>query len=66
MANPLYNQIQGSQSNNAMIQNLMQFKKNFTGDPQQMVQNLINSGKISQAQLDQYVKQANDIYKMMK
>lgn len=62
MANELFNQLGGMQSN-PMLQRLMQFKQNFSGNPQQMVQNLINSGKISQSQVNQYAQQANEIYK---
>lgn len=62
MANDLFNQLGGMQSN-PMLQRLMQFKQNFSGNPQQMVQNLINSGKISQSQVNQYAQQANEIYK---
>lgn len=68
MPNQLYNQLNnnGTFQGNPMINRLLQFKKTFTGNPQQMVQNLINSGRISQAQVDQYARQANEIYKMMK
>ena len=62
MANELFNQLGGMQSN-PMLQRLMQFKQNFSGNPQQIVQNLINSGKISQSQVNQYAQQANEIYK---
>lgn len=62
MANELFNQLGGMHSN-PMLQKLMQFKQNFSGNPQQMVQNLINSGKISQSQVNQYAQQANEIYK---
>lgn len=66
MPNPLYQQLGQPQGNNPMLQRLLQFKKTFTGNPQQMVQNLLNSGRITQAQLNQYAKQANELYKMMK
>ena len=62
MANPLYNQLNGT-SSNPMLQRLMQFKKMINGDPQQIVQNMISSGRISQAQVNQYAQQANEIYK---
>ena len=64
--NPLYQQLQGASGANPLLQRIMQFKNTFTGDPKQMVQSLINSGKVSQTQLNQYVQQANEIYKMMK
>lgn len=66
MPNPLYQQLGQPQDNNPMLQKLLQFKKTFTGNPQQMVQNLLNSGRITQDQLNQYAKQANELYKMMK
>jgi len=66
MPNSLYNQLNGSMPQNPMLQRLMQFKKTFSGNPQQMVQNMLNSGKISQSQLNQYAQQTNEIYKQFK
>ena len=66
MPNPLYNQLNGSGENNSVFSRIKQFRDTFSGNPQQMVQNLVNSGRISQSQLNQYVKQANEIYKLMK
>ena len=66
MPNPLYNQLGGTNANNPMLSRLLQFKKTFSGDPKQMVQSMLNSGRISQAQLNQYAQQANEIYKMLK
>lgn len=66
MGNSLYNQLGSSQSANPMIQRLMDFKKTFTGNPQQMIQQMLNSGRLNQAQLNQYVQQTNELYKQMK
>ena len=66
MANPLYNQLGNVPNNNPMIQRLMDFKRTFNGNPQQIVQNMLNSGKISQAQINQYAQQANQIYSQFK
>lgn len=68
MPNPLYSQLNGVNSgvNNDVINRIKQFKNGFSGDPQKMVQSMLNSGKISQSQINQYVKQANEIYKMMR
>ena len=66
MPNPLYNQLGGTNANNPMLNRLIQFKKTFSGDPKQMVQSMLNSGRISQAQLNQYAQQANEIYKLLK
>lgn len=46
--------------NNFMSQ-LQQFMNTFKGDPRQQVQQLIQSGKVSQAQLDQAVQMANQL-----
>ena len=64
--NPLYNQLQGNPTMNPMLQQFMQFKRNFNGNPQQAVQELINSGRISQSQVNQYAQQANDLYRQFK
>ena len=66
MPNPLYNQLNPVNNNNSMLQRLMEFRKTFTGNPQQIIQDMLNSGRLNQAQLNQYVKQANELYKIMK
>jgi len=63
--NPLYNQLNPMPQNNMMKQ-LMDFRKTFKGNPQQMVQSMLNSGRISQEQVNQYAQQANEIYKQIK
>lgn len=66
MPNPLFQQLQNSMPVNPMIKQLMDFKKTFSGNPQQMVQQMLNSGKVTQAQVNQYAKQADEIYKQFK
>lgn len=55
MSNPLFNALGGGipQGNGPMqmIQQFMQFKQNFKGDPKAEVQKMLQSGKISQQQL---------------
>jgi hypothetical protein len=65
MPSPLFNQLNPMPQNN-IIQQFMEFRKNFTGDPKQIVQNMLNTGKISQTQLNQYANQANQIYNQIK
>jgi hypothetical protein len=65
MPSPLFNQLNPMPQNN-IIQQFMEFRKNFIGDPKQMVQNMLNTGKISQTQLNQYANQANQIYNQLK
>lgn len=65
MSNPLFNMMGGNNIQNPMLQQLMQFKNNFKGDPRAQVQQLLNSGKVSQAQYDQAVQMANQIQKIV-
>ena len=62
------NQLFQMMGNNSPYGNFMkqfnEFKKSFTGNPQQQVQQMLNSGKISQAQYDQAVQKANAIKSM--
>jgi len=53
MGNPFFNQNQptGNPMMN-MIQQFQQFKANFQGDPRQRVQELLNSGQMSQQQFN--------------
>lgn len=48
-----------------MIQQFMQFRNTFKGNPQEQVQQLLNSGKVSQAQYDAAVKQAQQFQQML-
>lgn len=63
--NPLFQQLQNQQAN-PMLKQIMDFKKSFNGNPQQMVQQMLNSGRISQAQINQLSRQADEIYRQMK
>lgn len=49
---------------NEIIQRFMQFQKTFTGNPQQMIQQLLNSGKVTQQQYNDAVKTAQQFQKM--
>lgn len=64
--NPLYDQMtnQAPGMNNFM-QNFQRFRQSMSGDPRQQVQNLLNSGKVSQAQYDRAVQMANQIQRML-
>lgn len=59
MPNPLFNALGGSQmpgplgNFTQMMQQFQRFKANFNGDPKAEVQKLLQSGKMSQQQLDQ-------------
>ena len=69
MANPLFNALGGSLPNNNMgnlIRQFQQFRQTFRGDPQQQIQQMLNSGQVSQAQYNQAVQMANAFAQLLK
>lgn len=73
MSNPIFNMLGNSvlpmrgPMNNMiqMAQQFMQFKNTFKGNPQQQVQQLLNSGKVSQEQYNQAVQVAQQLQKFL-
>lgn len=65
MRNPIYAQY-GAPQTGGVMERFQQFKKAFTGDPRQQVQQLLNSGRISQQQYNQAVQMAKQWIKFMK
>lgn len=63
MGNPLFDMMGGGMP--PIVQQFLQFKQSFRGDPQQQVQQLLNSGRISQTQYDQAVQQAKALQQML-
>ena len=69
MGNPFYNQNQnpapmqnGPFANMAnLMRQIQQFKANFQGDPKQKVQDLLNSGQMSQQQFNQFSQLAQQL-----
>lgn len=70
MSNPLFNALGGGMSPGngpmQMIQQFMQFKQNFKGDPKEEVQKMLQSGKISQQQLNQVQQMAGQFQNLLK
>lgn len=70
MSNPLFSMLGGGmpQGNGPMqmIQQFMQFKQNFKGDPKAEVEKMLQSGKISQQQLNQVQQMAGQFQHMLK
>lgn len=62
--NKLFNTYGNNQ--NPMMQQFMQFKNSFKGDAREQVQQLLNSGKITQEQYDNAVKMANQFKDLLK
>lgn len=61
--NPLYEQFNQTTGNNIMAQ-FNAFRQSFNGDPQQVIQSMLNSGKITQTQLNSAMQKANQMAKM--
>jgi len=64
MNNPLYGMYNNQQPN--IIQQFNQFRQTFQGNPRQQVQQLLNSGRVSQEQYNRAVQMANQMMKMFK
>jgi hypothetical protein len=66
MANKLYNQF-GRQDNplEQIAQQAREFRKQFSGNPRQEVERLLQSGQMSQAQFNQYSQIAQQVARMM-
>lgn len=67
MSNPLFAQMGNAmpQGMGNIMQRFQQFKQQFSGDPRQQVQQLLNSGRVSQDQYNQAVQMAQQLQKMM-
>lgn len=68
MSNNLFNQLNnqtplpfGFSSPVEMVQSFSQFKQTVQGNPKDMVQNLLNSGQMSQQQFNQLSSMANGL-----
>lgn len=59
--NPLYSQM----NNNNLLQRFMQFKQPFRGDPQAQVQQLLNSGRVTQNDYNRAVQTAQQLSRML-
>ena len=69
MGNPLFNLLGGKNNNGPgnMLQQFQQFKKQMQGvNPQEEVQILLQSGKISQAQLNKAQQMAQQMQGLFK
>ena len=50
---------------NYLLQQFMQFRSNFKGDPKQQIQQMMNSGRITQEQYNQAVRTAQQFQRML-
>ena len=66
MSNPLFNMLNGQMmNNNPMMQKFQQFRQMFRGNPQEQVQQMLSSGKVSQQQYNQAVQMAQQFRQML-
>ena len=52
--------------NTNLIQQFLPFKQSFKGNPQQQVQQLLNSGKVSQEQYAKAIEMAKMLQQLLK
>jgi len=72
--NPLFQQMASQTTSNTinnngfmgLVQQFQQFKQTFTGDPRQQVQQLLNSGRVTQEQYNNAVQMANALQNVLK
>lgn len=60
--NPLYQQM-GSDN---IVTRFQKFRQSFSGDPQKKVQELLNSGKVSQDDYNKAVQQAKQLQSILR
>ena len=65
--NPLFTLLNNA-NNPAMqiLQRFNEFRRNYSGNPQQHIQQLMQSGRITQAQYNQAVQMAQQLQNMIK
>lgn len=63
--NPLYSEMQSNQNPTNLIQKFQQFRQQFQGDPKQQIQQMLNSGRISQQQYNNAVQMANQFKRFL-
>lgn len=66
MMNQLYQQYKGYKGgSNDLAARLNRLQQSIKGDPQQMIQQMLNSGRITQAQYNEAVQQAQQLWWML-
>ena len=61
--NPLFNMMNNSMP--PIVQQFLQFRQSFNGDARAQVQQMLNSGRISQADYNRAVQMANQLQSML-
>ena len=60
--NPIYQQQMGGTN---IVQRFNQFRQNFKGDPKAQVQQMLNSGRITQQQYNNAVQMAQQFQRLL-
>lgn len=65
--NPLFRQLNQGQNGmgNDIVSRFNQFRQTFTGNPQEQIQQMLNSGRVSQDQYNRAVQQAQQLAKIL-
>lgn len=63
MSNPIYGLLNGQQNN--MLAQVQQFKQSFKGDPNQTINQMLQSGKVTQEQVNRATQIANQMKWML-
>lgn len=66
MSNPIFQQMNPMNNIQQVLQRFKQFQQSFHGDARQQVQQLLNSGKVTQVQYDNAVKLAQQLQQLIK
>ena len=66
MSNPIYEMFGKQATPNNALARFQEFKKTFSGNPQEIIQQMLNSGKVTQAQVNEAMKIANQYSKFLK
>lgn len=64
MSNPLFNDYGPQNPYQKMQKDFENFKKNFSGNPKDRIQQMLNSGQITQQQYNAAVQKANMLKKL--
>ena len=64
--NPLFRQLNtGNQNQNDLLSRFQKFRQSFSGNPQEQIQRMLNSGQITQEQYNKAVQQAQSIGRLL-
>ena len=66
MPNNLYQQLNQNRGSGNLIQRFNEFRNSFQGDPQQMVQQLLQSGRMSQEQYNNLRQMAQQFQQLLR